>query len=185
MKEQIYLAPGANGAELMKSLAMHGINSFNVRIVGAGELARLALMRCGISITEGFVRINRKITHQGAAEGFAIAPYSGGTGSFAWLGIGKIGMPLSADLRMNYIFAEILQQRGIPYLKFPSGNHRKALQVIKQIPSGNVPVNGSFIAGSVSLETLQIPVDGNDRFFHGRLQPFTVGFEQHEAKKRI
>ncbi|MBQ3967086.1 MAG: hypothetical protein II688_00170, partial [Lachnospiraceae bacterium] len=60
MKEQIYLAPGANGAELMKSLAMHGINSFNVRIVGAGELARLALMRCGISITEGFVSIREE-----------------------------------------------------------------------------------------------------------------------------
>ncbi len=55
MREKIYLAPGASGAELSKRLAMHGVNCFNIRIVGAGELARIALMRSGIAIAEDFV----------------------------------------------------------------------------------------------------------------------------------
>ena len=55
MREQIYVAPGANGTELTKCLAMQGINCFNVRIYGAGELARMGLMRSGISISEDFV----------------------------------------------------------------------------------------------------------------------------------
>ncbi|MCR5502744.1 MAG: PD-(D/E)XK nuclease family protein [Lachnospiraceae bacterium] len=55
MRERIITAPGANGAELIKSLAMHGVNCFNLRITGAGELARIALMRSGIAVTEDFV----------------------------------------------------------------------------------------------------------------------------------
>ena len=55
MRERIILAPGANGGELTKSLAMHGVNCFNLRIISAGELARIAMMRSGISITEDFV----------------------------------------------------------------------------------------------------------------------------------
>lgn len=55
MRERIILAPGANGNELTKSLAMHGVNCFNLRIVGAGELARIAMMRSGIAIKEDFV----------------------------------------------------------------------------------------------------------------------------------
>ncbi len=55
MRERFILAPGANGNELVKSLAMHGVNCFNLRIAGAGELARIALMRSGIYITEDFI----------------------------------------------------------------------------------------------------------------------------------
>ena len=55
MKERIILAPGLNGNELIKNLALHGVNCFNTRIVGAGELARIALMRSGIAITEDFI----------------------------------------------------------------------------------------------------------------------------------
>ncbi len=55
MGERIILAPGANGQELLKNLAMHGVMSFNLRIMGAGELARLALMRSGIPVTEELV----------------------------------------------------------------------------------------------------------------------------------
>ncbi len=55
MRERIYVAPGANGTELTKCLAMQGINCFNVRICGAGELARMGMMRLGISISEDFV----------------------------------------------------------------------------------------------------------------------------------
>ena len=55
MREKIILAPGVNGGELTKSLARHGVNCFNLRIVSAGEMARIAMMRSGLSITEDFV----------------------------------------------------------------------------------------------------------------------------------
>jgi len=55
MKEKIYLAPGINGQEILKNLAMHGVNLFNTRICGAAELARLALMRSGISVHEDYI----------------------------------------------------------------------------------------------------------------------------------
>ena len=55
MRERIILAPGVNATELTRSLAMHGVNCMNLRIVGAGELARIAMMRSGIAITEDFV----------------------------------------------------------------------------------------------------------------------------------
>lgn len=61
MRERICLALGANGAELIKSLAMHGVNCFNLRIVGAGELASIAMMRSGISIKEDFVSSREEI----------------------------------------------------------------------------------------------------------------------------
>ena len=55
MNERIILAPGLNGNELIKNLALHGVNCFNTRIVSAGELARIALMRSGVTVTESFV----------------------------------------------------------------------------------------------------------------------------------
>lgn len=55
MEERIILAPGIKGSELTKSLALHGVNSMGLRICGAVELARMALMRSGIAITEDFV----------------------------------------------------------------------------------------------------------------------------------
>ncbi len=55
MNERIILAPGLNGNELIKNLTLHGVNCFNTRIVSAGELARIALMRSGIPITEEFI----------------------------------------------------------------------------------------------------------------------------------
>ena len=55
MKERIVLAPGLNGNELARSLALHGVNCIGLRICGSAELARLALMRSGVSIAEDFV----------------------------------------------------------------------------------------------------------------------------------
>jgi len=55
MTEKIILAPGANGSELLKSLALHGVKTINLRICESGELARLALMRSGIAIKENFL----------------------------------------------------------------------------------------------------------------------------------
>lgn len=60
MKERIILAPGANGSELTKSLAMHGVNCFNLRILSSGELARIAMMRSGIAIKEAFISIREE-----------------------------------------------------------------------------------------------------------------------------
>ncbi len=55
IREKIILAPGLNGSELMKSLALHGAKSLGIRICGAAELARLALLRSGKPIAEDFV----------------------------------------------------------------------------------------------------------------------------------
>lgn len=55
MKERIVLAPSLNGNELTRTLALHGINSFNTQVFSSGEFARYALMRSGITITEGFL----------------------------------------------------------------------------------------------------------------------------------
>lgn len=77
MRERIILAPGANGSELIKSLAMHGVNCFNLRIVGAGELARMAMMRSGIAITEEFVSSHEEAAI--VAEAITGEPYFGKT----------------------------------------------------------------------------------------------------------
>ena len=55
MREKIVFAPGLNGNELSANLALHGINSIGMRICGATALARLALMRSGISIEEIYI----------------------------------------------------------------------------------------------------------------------------------
>ncbi len=58
MREQIILAPGANGKELLQGLARHGMSCMNVRVMGSAELARVALMRSGKTVTEEFVNAN-------------------------------------------------------------------------------------------------------------------------------
>ena len=55
MEEKIILAPGANGSEILRSLAKFGRNNLGMRIVGSLELARIALMRSGICTSEGFL----------------------------------------------------------------------------------------------------------------------------------
>lgn len=55
MKETIIFAPGASGAELLRSLARFGRNTLGFRIVGAVELARIALLRSGIAVTDTFL----------------------------------------------------------------------------------------------------------------------------------
>lgn len=40
MREKIILVSGINGDELLRSLAMNGVNCFNVRIMNATGLAR-------------------------------------------------------------------------------------------------------------------------------------------------
>lgn len=60
MRETIILAPGAKGAELLKSLALHNKNCLNLRICGAGELARIALMRNGVFLKENIISKNEE-----------------------------------------------------------------------------------------------------------------------------
>lgn len=55
MKERIVFAPGLNGRELLVNLALHGKNSFNLRVCDACELARIALMRSNVHISSDFV----------------------------------------------------------------------------------------------------------------------------------
>lgn len=80
MKEMIILAPGANGNELRKSLAMHGRNTFNLRIIGSAEFAGIALMRSGKAITKDYITPREEIAIISEAikgvEYFKIASYS-------------------------------------------------------------------------------------------------------------
>lgn len=62
MKERIIFAPGARGSELIKNLAIHGVNCINLKIMGAGELARYALMKSGIAIKEEFLSPREECT---------------------------------------------------------------------------------------------------------------------------
>ena len=55
MKERIILANGAGGSELLKSLAKHAVNCFNLRILSSIELARYVLTKSGVTIKEGFI----------------------------------------------------------------------------------------------------------------------------------
>lgn len=61
MQERIILAPGLYGNELTKNMALHGVDCFDLRIVSATELAKIALMRAGVSITEDFVDQNEEL----------------------------------------------------------------------------------------------------------------------------
>ena len=50
--EQHILAPGLNGSELIKSLGLHGKTCFNLYIDNGVSLAKEALIRAGIAITQ-------------------------------------------------------------------------------------------------------------------------------------
>lgn len=62
MRERIIFAPGARGSELIKNLAIHGVNCINLKIMGAGELARYALMKSGVPIKEEFLSAKEEST---------------------------------------------------------------------------------------------------------------------------
>ena len=70
MRERIVFAPSVRGTDLLRNLAMHGQNCFNLRICGSAELARMALMRSGIPVTEDFLDSKEETALiAGAAEG--------------------------------------------------------------------------------------------------------------------
>ncbi|WP_295088084.1 PD-(D/E)XK nuclease family protein [Ruminococcus sp.] len=56
MREKIILAPTANGTELLRSLARHGVNTLCLRIMSSAELAETALMRSGETISQQYIR---------------------------------------------------------------------------------------------------------------------------------
>ncbi|SFW22214.1 PD-(D/E)XK nuclease family protein [Ruminococcus flavefaciens] len=56
MREKIILAPTANGTELLRSLALHGINTLCLKIMSSAELAETALMRSGETVTRQYIR---------------------------------------------------------------------------------------------------------------------------------
>ena len=55
MKEIIILAPGANKSELLRMLAKYGKNTMGLRVLNRIELAKHALMKSGVLITEEFL----------------------------------------------------------------------------------------------------------------------------------
>lgn len=56
MNETIILAPGLNGTEFLRTLAKFGLNTIGLRVMNPAELAKEALIRTGISFSEGFLR---------------------------------------------------------------------------------------------------------------------------------
>ena len=52
MRERVLLAPGANESELRRSMALFGRQSLGLRIMNGPQLARYALMKAGIALTE-------------------------------------------------------------------------------------------------------------------------------------
>lgn len=63
MKERIIFSGGINNSEILKSLALNNIKSFNVRVWGANELAEYALLK------EGYWANEKKLTSK---EGIGI-----------------------------------------------------------------------------------------------------------------
>ncbi len=55
MREKIILAPGASPTELLRTLARFGADAIGLRVCGAAELARAALMRSGICVSDAFL----------------------------------------------------------------------------------------------------------------------------------
>ena len=55
MQEKIILAPGANPTELLRTLARFGASTIGYRVCGPAELARTALMRSGICVSDVFL----------------------------------------------------------------------------------------------------------------------------------
>lgn len=55
MSERIIFAPGVDRVEFLKNLAIHGINTFNTRIMNVNELADYYLMKSAVTFTEKFV----------------------------------------------------------------------------------------------------------------------------------
>lgn len=55
MREQIILVSGVNESELLRTFAKFKNNTIGLRVVNATELAKIALMKSGISITEDYV----------------------------------------------------------------------------------------------------------------------------------
>lgn len=54
-KEKIILANSLNMNEMLKSLARNNVNSFNLKIMGAIELSKYALMKSGKTVTEKYI----------------------------------------------------------------------------------------------------------------------------------
>ena len=61
MREHIILAPGVNGNELIRNIALHGANMINIRIVNAAELANIALIRSGIAVPGNLIGIGEEV----------------------------------------------------------------------------------------------------------------------------
>ncbi len=107
-----YFSTGLNGNELMRSLALHGVNCIRMRICGAAELARLVLMRSGISISEDFVSAKEEAAI--AADAINGEPYFGKTSS------SDIQEIAAAIRRMRSLIADEDEEQSVQD-KLPTG----------------------------------------------------------------
>ena len=104
MNQRFILVPGLNGNELTKNLALRGVNCFNTKVVGVGELARIALMLSGITISEEFLDKNEEMAI--VAEAIKDIDYFGNT-SFS-----DVGSIVSAIQKMR-CFVPDLDESGV------------------------------------------------------------------------
>lgn len=107
-----YFSTGLNGNELMRSLALHGVNCIGMRICGAAELARLVLIRFGISISEDFVSAKEEAAI--AADAINGEPYFGKTYS------SDIQEIAAAIRRMRSLIADEDEEQSVQD-KLPTG----------------------------------------------------------------
>ena len=55
MLERILFIPGTSPTELLRTLASHGVNTLGLRVMGATEFARMALMRSGVAVPQEYL----------------------------------------------------------------------------------------------------------------------------------
>lgn len=55
MLERILFIPGTSPTELLRTLASHGVNTLGLRVMGATEFARTALMRSGVAVPQEYL----------------------------------------------------------------------------------------------------------------------------------
>ena len=55
MLERILFIPGVSPTELLRTLASHGVNTLGLRVMGATEFARTALMRSGVAVPQEYL----------------------------------------------------------------------------------------------------------------------------------
>ena len=62
MRERIIFAPGAIESEIIKNLAINGVSSINLKIMGACTFARYTLLKSGVAIQKDIITAKEECT---------------------------------------------------------------------------------------------------------------------------